>query len=183
MTFSQVFTPIILAWIEFFTNWAKLAIMLILVSEACIPVGCVPPACWLYPSMHCAEAVSARRGVFPEGVCFWASEQRRCLPRGVCLGGVCPGVCVADTPCEQNDWQTGVKTLPCRNFVAGGNKVLPRVRIEPGTCEVQCSLFWANLAFACETETSGSLSHLFYALFIHWRPKTRWCMNRLSKIS
>ena len=23
-------------------------------------------------------------------------------------------------PCEQNDWQTGVKTLPCRNFVAGG---------------------------------------------------------------
>ena len=24
-------------------------------------------------------------------------------------------------PCEQNDWQTIVKTLPCRNFVAGGN--------------------------------------------------------------
>ena len=26
-------------------------------------------------------------------------------------------------PCEQNDWQTGVKTLPCRNFVAGGKNV------------------------------------------------------------
>ena len=27
-------------------------------------------------------------------------------------------------PREQNNWQTGVKTLPCRNFVAGGNKTL-----------------------------------------------------------
>ena len=25
------------------------------------------------------------------------------------------------SPCEQNDWQTGIKTLPCRNVVAGGN--------------------------------------------------------------
>ena len=25
-------------------------------------------------------------------------------------------------PCEQNDWQTGVETLPYHNFVAGGNK-------------------------------------------------------------
>ena len=24
-----------------------------------------------------------------------------------------------DPPCEQNDWLTGVKTLPCRNFVCG----------------------------------------------------------------
>ena len=30
---------------------------------------------------------------------------------------------VADTPCEQNDSQTGVKTLPCRNFVEGGKKI------------------------------------------------------------
>ena len=28
------------------------------------------------------------------------------------LGGLCP-----DTPCEQNDWQTGVKTLPFRNIL------------------------------------------------------------------
>ena len=45
---------------------------------------------------------------------------------GVCPGGVCPvGICpwrCGRPPCEWNDWQTGVKTLPCRNFVAGGNK-------------------------------------------------------------
>ena len=36
---------------------------------------------------------------------------------------------VSDPPREQNDWQTGVKTLPCRNFFAGGdngNKILQR---------------------------------------------------------
>ena len=34
--------------------------------------------------------------------------------RGVSAQGVSP-------PCEQNDWQTDVKTLPCRNYVADGN--------------------------------------------------------------
>ena len=53
-------------------------------EQECIPVGCVPPACWPYPRMHCAGGVSA----------WWG-----CLPGGfVCLGGlsahggVCPGV-------------------------------------------------------------------------------------------
>ena len=44
-----------------------------------------------------------------------------CTTRGGCL----PGGCL--TPREQNDWQTVVKTLPCRNFFAGGdngNKIL-----------------------------------------------------------
>ena len=27
-------------------------------------------------------------------------------------------------PCEQNDWQTPVKILPCRNFVADGKNRL-----------------------------------------------------------
>ena len=82
-------------------------------------------------SMHCTRmgvGVSARgvfaRGVFAQG--------------GVCLGGVYPGdvylgvsaqegwcipACTGADPsqCEQNDWQTGVKTLPCLNFVGGGN--------------------------------------------------------------
>ena len=42
--------------------------------------------------------------------------------------GVCPGGSVGGwgsarqtPPGEQNDWQTGVKTLPCRNYVADGN--------------------------------------------------------------
>ena len=87
--------------------------------------------------------VSAKRGVCP-GECLPGG----CLPRwwGVCPGGVCPGGTSAQgvspqggvyperggvflhalgqaTPhhplCEQNDWQTGVKILPFRNFVCG----------------------------------------------------------------
>ena len=42
-----------------------------------------------------------------------------CLPTGVSVQG---GGCLPDTPCKQNDWQTPVKILPCRNFVADGNK-------------------------------------------------------------
>ena len=34
------------------------------------------------------------------------------------------GACRDKDPYEQNDWQTGVKTLPCLDFVAGGNKSL-----------------------------------------------------------
>ena len=83
--------------------------------RGCLPGGCLP------------------RGCLPgEGV---SAQGRVCLPRrvsaygGVCpggvfaQGGVCLGVSGRHPPCEQNDWQTGVKTLPCRNFVAGGNKI------------------------------------------------------------
>ena len=63
------------------------------------------------------------------------------LCRGVCpggclLGGVCPGWCVCPGsgghhppprtrgrhPPLWTEWQTGVKTLPCRNFIPGINK-------------------------------------------------------------
>ena len=80
-------------------------------EQECIPVGCVPPACWPYPSMHCRGGVPAQGGVralggvraqggyLPRGVVY--------LPRGVtCPGGVvylpggvpargctCPGGC------------------------------------------------------------------------------------------
>ena len=57
-------------------------------KQECIPVGCVPPAYWPYPSMHCAEGVSAQGVSTP----LWIS------------------------------WQTCVKTLPCCNSGAGGNK-------------------------------------------------------------
>ena len=39
---------------------------------------------------------------------------------GVCLGGVYPGVS-ARPPTPRTESQTGVKTLPCRNYVADGN--------------------------------------------------------------
>ena len=51
-------------------------------------------------------------GVYPRGV----------SPGGVYLGGVCPDQRQTPPPREQNDWQTGVKTLPCHNFAADGNK-------------------------------------------------------------
>ena len=51
-----------------------------------------------------------------------------CLPRGVSLGGVsqhalgrgvpAPVHAGIHPPREQNDWQTPVKILPCRNFIA-----------------------------------------------------------------
>ena len=55
-----------------------------LVKHECIPVGCVPPACWPYPSMHCVGGclLGGSGDVFLGG---------GCLPRGVCL-------CVDDTP-------------------------------------------------------------------------------------
>ena len=92
----------------------------------------------VYPSMHwaggvCPEGVSAwgvsaQGGVCPEGVSAWEG----CLPRGdvsghgglvVSLqGGFIPACTGADTPPLWTEWQTGVKTLPCRNYVADGNE-------------------------------------------------------------
>ena len=79
-------------------------------SQECIPVGCVPPACWPYPSMHCGAVYLPSGGVPAEG--------------GTCLGAcTCPGACTClgvylpggylprySSTCEQNDCQTGVKT-------------------------------------------------------------------------
>ena len=56
-------------------------------KQECIPVGCVPPACWLYPSIH-------------EGVC---------LPNGVfAQGGLCPSMQFGRHPAPV-DRQTPVK--------------------------------------------------------------------------
>ena len=69
-------------------------------------VGCVPSA---------AVAVCWKGGVCPEeGVCL-----QGCLPgAGVCLGRAC----LPDTFPLWTEWQTPVKTLPCRNYVADGNQ-------------------------------------------------------------
>ena len=34
----------------------------------CIPVGCVPPACWPHPSMHCGWGGCTCQGYLPSGV-------------------------------------------------------------------------------------------------------------------
>ena len=58
------------------------------------------------------------RGISQGCVFAWGSSA--C---GVSACGVSAWGCLPDTPHhEQNDWQTGVKTFSCRNFVAGGNK-------------------------------------------------------------
>ena len=71
---------------------------------------------------------SSRIGCIPSvavAVCWGGSAQegvsaRGDMPGGVCPGGVCPGGCLPDTPLW-TEWQTLVKTLPCRNYVADGN--------------------------------------------------------------
>ena len=61
--------------------------------------------------MHCAGGVCPGRGVSAQG--------------GVCPGGICPGGstqwAVCGRPPVWTEWQTGVKTLPFRNFIADGN--------------------------------------------------------------
>ena len=96
-------------WKVFLSEWKSF-------QQGCIPVGYILPACWPYPSMHCG-------GCLPRG-CL----SRWCLPRGD----------VADTPLW-TEWQTGVKTLSCHSFVAGGNKMfkIKRFKINSSTIVVQ----------------------------------------------
>ena len=61
-----------------------------------------------------------------EGVCLGAcvSLGSVCLEGGVGGGVFAQGVSTQGKACERNDWQTGVKTLPCRNYVADGNNTI-----------------------------------------------------------
>ena len=99
-------------------------------KQESIPVGCIPSAAVAVGEGGCLP----RRGVCLGGVCRGRCLPRGCLPRGcVCLekvsaqgvsawgclpGGCLPGGVSQIPPCEENDWQTGVKTLPCPNYVA-----------------------------------------------------------------
>ena len=119
---------------------------------ACTGQGVYIPACTgqggVHPSMHWAGVCVSQHALGRE-VCIPAcTGQGVSAGRGSAQGGVCLGVSAqgdvwqtpprpeADTPCEQNDWQTGVKTLPCRNFVADG-KNFQRLK-------VTCSRIWSN---------------------------------------
>ena len=70
-------------------------------------------------TVRCSSRLAGEVCLPGGGVCPGGCLPGGCLARGMCApgGGVCPGGC----PCEQNDWQTGVKTLTCRNFLADGN--------------------------------------------------------------
>ena len=56
-------------------------------KQECIPMGCVLPACWLYPSMHCTGGVCPGQGVWLGVSAQWGCLPRGCLPRGVSASG------------------------------------------------------------------------------------------------
>ena len=80
------------------------------------PGGCLP------------KGMCLPRGGVCQGVSAQGALSMECLPRRVSAqgsvyqGGVCPGdVCGRHPP--WTEWQTRVKTLPCRNFLAGGKNM------------------------------------------------------------
>ena len=96
---------------------------LITVKQECIPVGCVPPT-----------AVAVPGGSIPAPLGADTSLGSRHLPGEQTTPGADPPEWTpprADTPREQTpplltESQTPVKTSPCPNFVAGGNKLFFR---------------------------------------------------------
>ena len=91
-------------------------------ARGVLPGGCLPG--------HVYPGGCLPRGDLPGGVCLGVGGIGRggvcpvggCLPRWVSSqGGVCPSACW-DTYPLWTEWQTGVKKLPCRNFVVYGNK-------------------------------------------------------------
>ena len=79
-----------------------------LIVQECIPVGCVPPA---------SVAASAGGGICPRGVYPGGCLPVRCLPAGYTPP---PSIASCDTPSRLlTESQTGVKSLPSRNFVCG----------------------------------------------------------------
>ena len=108
-------------------------------KQECILVGCVPPA-------SCRREVSVQGGFCPGdslsggslsgGLCPGGLHPGGLRPGGLCPGGSLSrgvsvqgvsvqGVFLTETPLPLwTESQTHVKTLPCRNFVAGGKKHL-----------------------------------------------------------
>ena len=105
----------------------------------CLPRGCMPNGC--LPRCRCLSRGWVW-GCLPRDVCPMGAVCS--LPRGGvcpggCLGGYALGVSTKGVVCCQGvclpsrsrgclpdthlwtEWQTGVKTLPCRNYVEDGN--------------------------------------------------------------
>ena len=95
-------------WEMHFTTRMHSSRMLPSAAEAmCIPActgrGCIPTC-------------TGQGGVCPGVVCPGGHLARGCVTRGRLPGGCLPQCMLGYTPREHNDWQTGVKTLPCRNL-------------------------------------------------------------------
>ena len=103
-------------------------------KQECIPVGCVPSAavavCWGEGGCLCVwGGLCMSRGCLPGGP-GRVSAQGMSAWGGVCPRGCLPGGCVCQEGCLPDplplwkELQNGVKTLPCSNYVADGNKQL-----------------------------------------------------------
>ena len=118
-----------------------------MISQECIPVGCVPVARWPYagvcfPGGCLLRGISAlgdcllgggcllpggvcsRGCLLLGGVCSWGgvSAPRGCLLQGVSALGVVSQHALRQTPPLLTESQTPVKTLPLPIFVAVGKK-------------------------------------------------------------
>ena len=141
-----------------------------------IPVGCVPPACWPYPSMHYP---GRERGVCP-GV------------GGVCPGGLSAHGYVCGRPPPWTEWQTGAKTLPCRNFVAGGKneKDLIRMWCYGRVCVVRNPAFCVHLLVTDDLNLKSEYRcRLFQAnakligrIFSKVKQRRRICLTRIVTV-
>ena len=81
-------------------------------QQECIPVGCVPPACWLYPSMHC------------EGGCVFqhALGRAMCIPACTGQGCVYPSMQWGRHPplwTDRHLWKNNLHKLHLRTAIIG----------------------------------------------------------------
>ena len=131
-------------------------------KQECIPARCIPSA---------AVAVCRGGGVCPGGVCAGISV-RGCLSRDVCLRGVSAqwgGVSGRHSPCERNDWQTGVKTL---RMVINNQYYL----LKNNTAQLYFILVTAKLHW----NFSSSLKDV---LDIYWYPTVHMVWNPLPVVA
>ena len=95
-------------------------------QQDCIPVGCIPPACWPYvPPYTAQEACLLPGGEVPP----WGGGLLRGLSQHA-LRQTPP-------PCGQNSWHTLLKILPCPKLRLRAVKILLLTKIIR-TCSILC---------------------------------------------
>ena len=139
-------------------------------KKECIPVGCVPPALWLYPVVSHV---------------FWGGGSAQPLiGRPERVGG-CDWM-VSHSPC----WQTreGLPNLPCMQTpLVGIQKIIVFVWIITGLgilCKCLFEYLWSSVKFG-ETHSIDERSNIFYwflALipwFLLWNASKKWMLSYL----
>ena len=88
-------------------------------------------------------------------------------------GGVSARGCLPDTPPEQNDWQTLVKILPCRNYVADGKCNLTDLEVHAcGSLSMEkCDIFFNTGRIQIKVLTTLSFYFSWILSFMWQRSK------------